>query len=75
MADDLRFNRFITDLANEALRTQAMSQRAKSKNVITIVGLQTFLNMLMADSPHLGRADSWSAENPGSIQNFVDRRR
>jgi hypothetical protein len=51
-------NRFITIcLANDTLRTHAMSHRAKSVTPLMIAKLQNFLNRLEIDSPHLGRAD------------------
>jgi hypothetical protein len=57
LTDDLQCLRFISGLANFQLQTQAKSHRAQQKGYnLPLVELQKFLNDLVADSPHLGRA-------------------
>jgi hypothetical protein len=56
MSDDVLCHRFITGMANITMRMHAMSPRTKSVTPFTTVELQNFLNRLVVDSPHFGRA-------------------
>jgi hypothetical protein len=57
MPGDVMCNRFIISMANITLMTHTILHRAKSVTYVTIAGLHFFLNRLVLDSPHLGRAD------------------
>jgi hypothetical protein len=59
MNDDVlgKYN-IVNGTANVTLMTHAMPHRAKSATPLISVELQNYLNRLVVDSPHLGRADS-----------------
>jgi hypothetical protein len=54
LTTDVKFVRFINDLANFALKTQAKSHRSQKGYNLTLMELQNFLNDVVTDSPELG---------------------
>jgi hypothetical protein len=58
LTDDLQCVRLISGLANFQLKTKAKSHRSKRGYTLPLVELQNFLDEIVTDSPHIGRARS-----------------
>jgi hypothetical protein len=58
MTPDLQCVRFIDGLANFQVKTQAKSHRSKRGYNLKAVEVQSFLNDVVTDSPHLGGVKS-----------------